>query len=74
MRGRSLTYWLNRPTPTRGETMPDKINPVDFARFLSIPVEEAKAMLAQERQELAATGDPDIHGGYNYRTQEWVTR
>ena len=22
---------------------------------------------------LAATGDPDIHGGYNYRTQEWVT-
>ena len=48
------------------------INPVDFARFLSITVEEAKAILAQDRQELAATGDPDIHGGYNYRTQQWV--
>ena len=54
--------------------MHDKINPADFARFLNITVTEAKAILAQERQELAATGDPDIHGGFHYRTQEWVTQ
>ena len=53
-------------------TAPKDINPVDFARFLNTTVEDAKAILAQERQELAATGDPDIHQGYNYRTQQWV--
>ena len=54
-------------------TAPKDINPVDFARFLNTTVEDAKAILAQERQELASTGDPDIHDGYNYRTQQWVT-
>ena len=53
--------------------MHDKINPADFARFLNITVTEAKAILAQERQELAVTGDPDIHNGYNYRTQQWTS-
>ena len=49
------------------------INPADFASFLNITVQEVKAILEQERQELAMTGDPDIHNGYNYRTQQWVT-
>ena len=49
------------------------INPTDFASFLGVTVEEAKAILDQEQRELASTGDPDIHDGYNYRTQQWVT-
>lgn len=52
--------------------MPNPINPVDFARFLSISVADAKAILAQEAAELERTNDPDIHQGYNYRTQRWA--
>ena len=57
-------------SPTPGSY---SIDPKEFALFLGITVAEAGAILKQERQELAATGDPDIHDGFNYRTQQWVT-
>ena len=49
------------------------LDPEGFALLMGITVEEATEVLEQERQELAATGDPDIHDGFNYRTQQWVT-
>lgn len=57
-------------------TAPKDINPADFARFLNITVEDAKAILAKEKwinENRPMASDPDIHNGYNYRTQQWVT-
>ena len=57
----------------RQKDTPTYIDPDGFALLMGITVEEATEVLEQERQELAATGNPDIHDGYDYRKQQWVT-
>ena len=45
---------------------------VKFAAFINQPVDVAKQIIEQEERDLQETGDPDVHDGYNYRTQRWV--
>ena len=44
---------------------------VKFARFIDQPVDVARRIVEQEEQEDKI--NPDVHNGYNYRTQEWVS-
>ena len=43
---------------------------VKFAAFINQPVDVARQIIEQEEREDKV--DPDVHDGYNYRTQEWV--
>ena len=41
---------------------------VKFAAFINQPVDVARQIIEQEARET----DPNVHNGYNYRTQRWV--
>ena len=44
----------------------------NFSRFINQSVKVARQIIEQEATDLARYGEPDVHDGYNYRSQAWV--